>query len=103
MSGVRWITSGSKFWVTKHLQNENQALSTNAIWKAVADANVQELIPSKTHLKKHVLIPMLRMGCIYRSRADDIPNTKYTKDGWKLNPQKAFKFIHPDLRGEVKF
>jgi len=93
---TNWITSGSIFWVTKFLQKEGRPLTTHAIWRAVEESKMTREIPSKTHLKRKVLNPMLRMGNLERAQADDIQK-KY-RNGWTIVPENAFKYIHPDLR-----
>ncbi|CAG9313584.1 unnamed protein product [Blepharisma stoltei] len=102
MSSIRWVTSGPQFWVTKLLQKQGIGMSTNGIWKAAEEEKIQDLIPSKNFLKRKVIARMYGAGCIYKAKAEDLQAKRLTRDGWKLNPVKAFKFIHPDLRGDIK-
>lgn len=83
--------------MTKLLQRENRALSTKYLWAAVERDNMKDVIPSKRFLKVKVIQTMHRMGNIERAPAADI-DSKATKNGWLLKSEKAFKYIHPDLR-----
>ena len=94
---TKWITSGPQFWVTKLMQRENRPVSVRYIWEAAEKENMKDVIPSKRFLKVKVLCIMRVMGNIERGKAADV-QSNLTKNGWMLVPDRALKYIHPDLR-----
>lgn len=58
------------------------------------------MIPSKTFLKEKVLYNMHKQAKIKKCRAIDMP--EYSKGGWALQQQKAFKNVCPQILSEMK-
>ncbi len=94
--GKRYVTKGPQLWVSSLLWNKG-CLSTQRIWEehAFAREETRLNIPSKSHLKKHVLGPMYIKGKITKGEPPDFEGRKSA--GWKVVPTKAFRNTHPDI------
>ena len=90
------MTGGPHLWVSTLLHHKG-ALSGNQIWEEyIRDDKVDKsLINSKSHLKNRIMPVMHRMGKVEKTRAQDLPQFKYS--GWKVVPHKAFKKIDPQI------
>jgi hypothetical protein len=94
MGAKEYVRSGPQLWVSQLLFDKGN-LSTGKIWdEYVRDKQVDKtMIPSKTFLKERVLYNMQQMSKIKKARAIDMP--EYSKGGWALHQQKAFRNVCP--------
>ena len=89
----KWITSGPRFWVTRYLQSTEAAVTTETMWRAVQEDLATDIIPSKTHLKRHVLKPMFSHGSLKREFAVNPEERKRYRNAWVLVPDIAFQYV----------
>ena len=96
LSKKKYVTGGPCLWVST-LLHEKGCLSTNRIWEEFLrdEQTTKDMIPSKSFLKSKILNQMQIQGKIVKDRALDMP--EYKRAGWKLEPAKAFKNVHPSF------
>ena len=92
-----YVRGGPHLWVSWLLYSRG-VLTSGRIWEEFQrDKTIdQEMIVSKSFLKRHILAQMQALGKIIPDRAPEKP--EYKSSGWKLVPHKAFKNVAPDIR-----
>jgi len=93
---THFVMGGPHLYISQ-LLNRKGHLTSKQIWYEYTrdrEARKNKILPSKTYLKQKILATMTEQGKIERTPYSKIKK-KYL--GFKLNPQKAFKNVHPEI------
>lgn len=96
-----YVTGGPQLYIST-LLNKRGALTTKQMWFEYtrdSEAVEKNLLPSLTYLKTKIVPSMVEMGKLEKTGFSKVKSRFF---GYKLNPIKAFKNVHPDVMATIE-